>query len=245
MLATPGLHAGHLSLLRRAAATCPTVALAVLPAAGGATAGAGAGVIDADVARAESVDTRIVLVPGRGRAAWRPRWPEVLDASGECLAFFGEKDLALLVDARRHVETHSRPVAVVACPTVRDSAGLAVSSGNALLDGPGRRAAPGLYRALLAGRRAIEDDAVTDPAVVREIVAAALRREPLLVLEHVAVVDPEDLTRPAVLAGEVRILVAARIGTVRLIDNLAAIAPGAAVPAQTDRDVLRPASEET
>jgi pantoate--beta-alanine ligase len=120
------------------------------------------------------------------------------------------------------------PVEVTGCPTVRDPDGLALSSRNAYLDTTERAAAPQLYYALLAGKRAIEDDGERDPDRVSEAMTGSLAREPRFVLDYAEVADPDELTRPALIRGEVRLLMAARLGRARLIDNVAARAPGLA-----------------
>jgi pantothenate synthetase len=82
-----------------------------------------------------------------------------------------------------------------------------------------------LYYALLAGKRAIEDDATLDPAAVSAVMAAALARSHEFGLDYAEVVDPVQLTRPLRVSGEVRLLMAARLGRTRLIDNIAATPP--------------------
>ena len=122
----------------------------------------------------------------------------------------------------------SLPVDIVACPTVRETDGLALSSRNAYLTVAEREAAPQLYYALLAGKRAVEDDGIDDPALVEKAMAESLQRQPAFTLDYAAVADPETLERPRRIAGEVRLLVAARIGRARLIDNVPATPPSAA-----------------
>jgi pantoate--beta-alanine ligase len=148
--------------------------------------------------------------------------------SGTCSAYFGEKDFQQLAVIRRLVSDLSLPIEVIGCPTVRDPDGLALSSRNAYLDTTERAAAPQLYYALLAGKRAVEDDGERDPVRVSEAMTRSLAREPRFVLDYADVADPKELTRPDVIRGEVRLLIAARLGRARLIDNVAALAPGPA-----------------
>jgi pantoate--beta-alanine ligase len=145
--------------------------------------------------------------------------------AGRCYAYFGEKDFQQLVVVSRLVADLSLPVGIVGCPVVRDPDGLALSSRNSRLSAEERAVAPGLYAALLAGRRAVEDDAATDPSQVESAMAAVLAAEPRFAVDYTAVVRPDDLRRPGVVAGPVRLLAAARLGGVRLIDNLAATSP--------------------
>lgn len=141
---------------------------------------------------------------------------------GRCRAYFGEKDYQQLCLVRRLAADLSFPVEVVGCPTVRHPDGLALSSRNVRLSPTERVAAPVIHRALVAGRRAVEAGRC-DPAVVSQVMADVMSGEPLADLEYAEAADPGDLRTPDRLAGEVRLLAAARIGAVRLIDNLAAV----------------------
>ena len=123
---------------------------------------------------------------------------KLFNLAGPCRAYFGEKDWQQLGVVGRLAADLSFPVEVVPCPTVREADGLACSSRNVRLSTEERRAATVLYRALTA--------AAGDPDPRRrmvEVVAA----EPLASLDY-AEVQPD------------RLLIAARIGGVRLIDNL-------------------------
>jgi pantoate--beta-alanine ligase len=97
----------------------------------------------------------------------------------------------------------SFPVDVIGCPTVREADGLAMSSRNKYLSPEQRGAAPVLHRALEAGAA----DISRARALMREVVAA----EPLVELDYADVVETDT---------EYRLLIAARLGTTRLIDNL-------------------------
>ena len=138
---------------------------------------------------------------------------------GSCRAYFGEKDFQQLTVIRRMAADLSFPVEVVGCPTVRARDGLALSSRNAYLTAEERSAAPVLHRALQAGAAAVAAGE-RDPSTVTELVGAIVAAEPLLALESADIVDVSTLRTPAVLAGELRLLVAARAGRARLIDNV-------------------------
>lgn len=152
---------------------------------------------------------------------------KLLGLAGRCHAFFGEKDFQQLVVIRRLAADLSLPVTVVGCPTVREPDGLALSSRNAYLTGEERAAAPRLYWALLAGRRAVEDGGAHGPEEVEEAMAGALAGDPLWALDYAAVVNPADLRVPSRITGEVRLIAAGRLGATRLIDNLPAVSPHA------------------
>jgi pantoate--beta-alanine ligase len=130
------------------------------------------------------------------------------------LAVFGEKDYQQLTLIRAMAAELALGVDVVGVPTVREADGLALSSRNRYLD-PGRRAAAvALSRALRAGAHA-------GPAGTDAVLAAAraeLAAEPSMALDYLALTDPA--LGPAPAAGTARLLVAARAGTTRLIDNV-------------------------
>ncbi|HSL56280.1 MAG TPA: pantoate--beta-alanine ligase [Acidimicrobiales bacterium] len=146
---------------------------------------------------------------------------------GPCRAYFGEKDAQQLAVVRRMVRDLSIPVEVVGCPIVREPDGLALSSRNAYLTAAERAVAPVVHRALLAGADRVAAGA--DHAdEVRAAMAAVLAAEPLLEVDYAEVVDPDTFVALGDLADapdEVRLLVAARLGRPRLIDNLGARRP--------------------
>ena len=152
---------------------------------------------------------------------------KLFSLAGPCVAYFGEKDYQQLAVVRRMVRDLSVPVDVVGCPTVRETDGVAMSSRNAYLNPAERRAAPQLYYALLTGKRAIEDEGVDDPELVEKAMTESLACEPAFCLDYAAVADPDTLRTPGRVTGEVRLLMAARIGRARLIDNIAAMPPPA------------------
>jgi pantoate--beta-alanine ligase len=142
--------------------------------------------------------------------------------AGPCRAYFGEKDYQQLAVIRRLTADLSLPVDVVGCPTVRDTDGLALSSRNAYLTPEERAVAPTLHRALNAGRAAIEEDHETDSAAIEAVMGAVVAEQPVLRLDYAEVRDANDLGALATITGEVRLLIAARLGRARLIDNLGA-----------------------
>ena len=141
--------------------------------------------------------------------------------AGSCRAYFGEKDFQQLAVVTRMATDLDLPVTVVGCPIVRESDGLAMSSRNIYLSAPERVAATVLSRSLRAGVAMIEAGE-RDPAVVEAHVASIIGAEPLATLDYIAVVDPATLRSPAVLepGSEARLLLVAKIGTPRLLDNV-------------------------
>jgi pantoate--beta-alanine ligase len=144
--------------------------------------------------------------------------------AGPCRAYFGEKDFQQLAVVRKMALDLSFPVEVVGCPTVRELDGLAMSSRNAYLTEAERAAAPVLHRALSAGVQAVLDGA-RSPAAVRAHMAGIIAAEPLAAPDYVAVVDARTLQVVDPLAGELRLLTAAKFGRARLLDNLGVTTP--------------------
>jgi len=142
---------------------------------------------------------------------------------GPATVFFGEKDYQQLTLVRQLVADLDLGVRVVGVPTVRDPDGLALSSRNAQLDIGGRRAAVVLSAALVAGAHAARrgGDAVLGAA------RAVLATEPGVVVDYLELRDPQ--LGPAPRHGDARLLVAAEVGTTRVIDN-ARVALGAGCP---------------
>nr|WP_026204654.1 pantoate--beta-alanine ligase [Actinomycetospora chiangmaiensis] len=129
------------------------------------------------------------------------------------VAFFGEKDWQQLALIRRMVRDLDIDVHVVGVPTVRETDGLARSSRNAYLDETQRRQAVAISAALSAGQYAGEQGPEAVVAAAREVLAA----EPALEVDYVELRDPE--LGPAPTIGDARLLIAARLGATRLIDN--------------------------
>ena len=137
---------------------------------------------------------------------------------GPCRAYFGAKDWQQVAVVTRMAADLSMPVEVVACPIVRESDGLAMSSRNVYLTSEERAEAPVLRRALDRGIELLregERDPVVVEAAMREVIATA----PLASPDYVAAVPADTLVADGPLQGDVRLLVAARFGRARLIDN--------------------------
>jgi pantoate--beta-alanine ligase len=131
------------------------------------------------------------------------------------LAFFGEKDYQQLTLVRAMTRDLDVPVEIVGVPTVREPDGLARSSRNRYLDRARRQAALALSAALSAGVAAARGGA-DGPALLAAAVAALGDR---VELDYLALTDPD--LGPAPGHGPARLLIAARVGSTRLIDNTA------------------------
>ena len=135
------------------------------------------------------------------------------------VAVFGEKDFQQLAVIRRMVADLDLPVEIAAVPTVREADGLALSSRNAYLSEEERARAVALPKALADARTAILSAAPVGQALRKA--KQALVDAGFLRIDYLALVDASTLEPLDAPAGEMRLLVAAVIGTTRLIDNLA------------------------
>jgi pantoate--beta-alanine ligase len=129
---------------------------------------------------------------------------------------FGEKDAQQLFLVKRMVRDLNIPVRVEPIEIVREDDGLALSSRNRYLDGKERRAARVLSAALEAAASSADrgSDAVVAAA------QSTLMGEPLVDLDYLKIVNPETfLPADDDYRGPALVLVAARVGTTRLIDN--------------------------
>jgi pantoate--beta-alanine ligase len=240
------LHAGHRSLITHARRTCESVVVSIFvnPLQFGPTEDLAKypRSLDADLAMCEAEGADVVWTPsvadvypgGPARVRIDPGpLGSILEGSSRpthfagmltvvakllnlirpAVAFFGEKDYQQLVLITRMVGDLELGVGVAGVPTVREADGLALSSRNVYLSAEDRVRALALSRALAAGRDA---GGATD-----DVLAAAWQ------VLHDAGVAPDyldlrgtDLGDPPA-RGAARLLVAARIGTTRLIDNMA------------------------
>ena len=130
-------------------------------------------------------------------------------------AFFGEKDYQQLVLIRQMVADFNVGVQIVGVPIVREPDGLALSSRNRYLDATERELAGALSAALLAGMYAAAGGA----SAALDAARAVLDEVPAIDVDYLQVRD--NALGPAPAEGVARMLVAARLGTTRLIDNIA------------------------
>lgn len=153
-------------------------------------------------------------------------------------AFFGEKDYQQLVLIRQMADDLNVGVRIVGVPTVREADGLAMSSRNRYLNPEEREQASALSSALLAGMYA----AGGGPAAVLDAARAVLDEVPAIRTDYLELRGP--WLEPTPVFGPARLLVAARLGATRLLDNIAIDLPaghtGAAtqsVPAGSDSEM--------
>jgi pantoate--beta-alanine ligase len=135
-------------------------------------------------------------------------------------SYFGQKDWQQTVVVRTMARDLNLPGEIVVCPTTREADGLAMSSRNVYLTPDERAAAPTIHRALSeadARYRAGERRGAALSGVVRDVLAT----EPRFAVEYVSVAHPDSLAELDLVAGDGAVLLlAARLGATRLIDNI-------------------------
>ena len=141
-------------------------------------------------------------------------------------AYFGQKDAQQVVVISRMVRDLNLPITLRIGPTIREAGGLAMSSRNSQLDPVARKAATVLYRALQAGRSAFDAHLPGGPHAVIQAMTGVVAQEPLAHLDYAEVRDPASFLPLETLQAPALLLIAARVGTVRLIDNFALRADG-------------------
>jgi pantoate--beta-alanine ligase len=143
---------------------------------------------------------------------------KLLNVVGPDAAYFGQKDAQQVAVVRRMVRDLDMPVRIEVLPTVREPDGLALSSRNVRLSEPERVRALALSRALRAAAAAVADGEL-DPERIRAAAHAELDLQGLDP-EYLAIVDPETFAPVLTVRARTLVAVAARVGPVRLIDNV-------------------------
>src|SRR3982074_1933629 len=134
-------------------------------------------------------------------------------------AFFGQKDAAQVAILRRMVRDLNFPVEIVVCPIVREPDGLAMSSRNAYLDSQQRKRALVLKRALMKAKK-LADQGERNVAKLLATAREELASEPVVQLDYLEIVDPDSLDAVEDTSNGAVMVVAAFVGTTRLIDNI-------------------------
>jgi len=133
------------------------------------------------------------------------------------LAYFGRKDAQQLALVRQLARDLDIDTTIVACPTIREADGLALSSRNRLLSPPARRRAAALHAALQATARDYrqgERNATAITAAAERVLADAVDS-----VDYIAVVDAESFVELGTAVAGALVILAARLDGVRLIDN--------------------------
>ncbi len=142
----------------------------------------------------------------------------LFDLVGADRAYFGQKDAQQVMVIRQMARDLAIPTEVIACPTVREPDGLALSSRNVHLSPDERAAAPVLRRALLAARTRWEAGERSGDRL-REAMRETLAEEPLAHPDYVSVADGLTLAEFDRVDGPALLSLAVRFGETRLIDN--------------------------
>ena len=241
------LHAGHLSLVRRARAECQSVVVSIFvnPTQFGPNEDLDAYPRDLALLEDEGVDlvwmpsVEVMYPPGFQswvtveevtqplEGKYRPEHfrgvttvvTKLFTGVQPDRAYFGQKDAQQAVVIRRLVRDLNFPIEIVVCPIVREPDGLAMSSRNKYLNPAERRAATVLFHALTTAAESYEGGE-RDAGRLRQILAETIHSEPLARLQYVSCADPDTLEE---LQGAVRralLSMAVFVGETRLIDNL-------------------------
>ncbi|GAB6086593.1 pantoate--beta-alanine ligase [Alkaliphilus crotonatoxidans] len=134
-------------------------------------------------------------------------------------AYFGLKDAQQVAVITRMVKDLNMNVQIVPCPIVREEDGLAMSSRNVNLTAEQRRAALVLSQSLFQAKSMIEAGERDGKLIVSSI-EQCIKREPAVTVDYIEAVDFETLNSVPYIQGKVLIALAARVGKVRLIDNI-------------------------
>ena len=141
---------------------------------------------------------------------------------GVCAAYFGEKDWQQIQVIKRMAQDLSYRVAIKGCPIVREKDGLAMSSRNVYLTKEQRKEASNIPESLLKAHERIKDGE-RQSTVIKGIISERLHRSSAIDIDYVELVNGENLTITDQIDDQTRVLVAVRIGTARLIDNMNAL----------------------
>jgi pantoate--beta-alanine ligase len=134
------------------------------------------------------------------------------------VAYFGSKDYQQVAVIRTMVEDLNVPIRIEACPTVRESDGLAMSSRNRYLTSSDRVRALGLWRALCAAQHLL-DAGTRSVAQLQAAMISELNASTVDSIDYAAIVHPESMVALECVDDLAVAIIAARIGTTRLIDN--------------------------
>jgi pantoate--beta-alanine ligase len=135
------------------------------------------------------------------------------------VAVFGRKDLQQAALVKALVRDLDIPARIIVAPIVREADGIAMSSRNRYLDEENRKRATVLNRAL----RAMRDIYARGERSVERVVQSGtdvLASEPSVQVDYLAVIDPSTFETPASASDQSAAIIAARVGTTRLIDNM-------------------------
>jgi len=141
-------------------------------------------------------------------------------ASQANVAFFGQKDYQQLCVIKKMVADLSIPVEIVMGPTIREPDGLAMSSRNRYLSKSDRSRAVVLSRSLAEAERMIVTENIRSAETIQQTIRNRILSAGDMTVDYIAVADPLTLQELSVIETEAVILLAVRLGSTRLIDNV-------------------------
>jgi len=133
-------------------------------------------------------------------------------------AVFGEKDLQQLIIIRQMVKDLNLPIKIISHPIVRENDGLAMSSRNTRLSNYGRKISPFIYKGLVLAKEEYKRN-----KNARKIISNLkkyYKRNNVKQVDYIEIINPKDMSYPKEATRGTYILVAVKIGKIRLIDNL-------------------------
>ena len=136
------------------------------------------------------------------------------------IAVFGEKDYQQLVIIRHLVNDFNFGIEIVAGPTIRETDGLAMSSRNAYLHTDQRPAALSLFQSLQQSR-ALVQSGEHDAAKIIDAATQHIESFDQTAIDYIVIVDPDSLADLTIVDRPARMALAVKVGTTRLIDNMA------------------------
>ena len=134
-------------------------------------------------------------------------------------AYFGQKDAQQLAIIKRMVDDLNMPLEVIACPTVREADGLAMSSRNVYLNREQRQAAAVLYKALTLAKE-MWGKGEQEAGTIRRRMTELIQGEPLGAIDYISVAYPETLKEMHHIKTPALVSLAVKFGKTRLIDNI-------------------------
>ena len=134
-------------------------------------------------------------------------------------SYFGQKDAQQLAVIKKMVKDLNMNLEVIACPTIREPDGLAMSSRNIYLEPDERKAAPVLYQSLKLAEKLYSEGERNAEKIRREMMSL-IQQQPAADIDYISIADNETLDEVDEITRPVLVSLAAKIGKPRLIDNL-------------------------
>jgi len=134
-------------------------------------------------------------------------------------AYFGQKDAQQLAVIKKMVKDLDMNLEVVACPTIREPNGLAMSSRNSYLKPDERKAAAVLYQSLNLAKQ-MWSQGEKDAGIIRQKMTDLISQQPLANIDYISIADNETLEELEMIDAQALVSLAVKIGKPRLIDNI-------------------------